>query len=170
MSSKRVVVWALVLGIPCALWAWLNSARNDLPYLTRSLVRQIARAEEKAKEEPDLLRRQDRLAHRWISFYNRYRFPEGNPDHEERLFEGLWPVLARCEPESVVEGPGAAPMEYEGAPHERRLVRAEGRDREGERQSVEVEWVRFRANWYINTYRVNGEEPELDYMIRPASN
>lgn len=41
MSAARAVTFFFILAIPAALWGFLNAAKNDVPEITRSLMKQI---------------------------------------------------------------------------------------------------------------------------------
>ena len=139
MTMSRAFAWMGVLVIPAALWAMLNSARNDLLYLTRSVASQVR----KAGDDPEAFSR----------FYIRLRFPDGNPDRQEAMFGRLWYALLDCEPEQVTYGDRSPIRAEDQKTHAHGEVIMKGRSRRrDEPVTLSIHWIQYRGSWYIDDF------------------
>jgi hypothetical protein len=133
MTPRRAAVYVALLIVPAILYAFVQAGRNDLLLATRSLMGQAKKADEGT----------------WALFYQRYRFPAGNPGEQETLFHRLWERFQDCTPREARYG-GRAPFAGpDGRVRERREVVVRGSTRTGEGVTLRVDWVRHAGGWYI---------------------
>jgi hypothetical protein len=150
MTVGRALTFGLLMLLPAALWASLNCARNDVLYASRTLIGQVRKARERLAQAPESVEARERYAMAQARFYARYRYPEGNPEDQASRFEEYFRTLATCEAETAHYG-GELPRKTEdGREHPHRQVLLLGKNRDGERVTVALEWIRYRGTWYID--------------------
>ena len=163
MSRTRAAAWLVVLAVPAILWGCLNGAKNDLLLTTRNLVRQIRKAHDEVRL--DDAHSLDRLGSAQAGFYNRFRFPEGHPEDQEWVFDGLWSVLRDCDPETAVYGVAGRKALGDGRSLPLRPVLLQGESVSGGPLKVRVDWVQYRGSWYIDGYEVLNRRPVEDLTL-----
>lgn len=163
MSAARAVIFVIMLAIPAALWGFLNAAKNDVPAMTRSLIKQIDSAS--AGVDYSDMESVSRLGGVQANFFIRYRYPDGDPDRQEMLFGGLWRLLDDSDPKSVTRRDVAPTMKVGDKTHTRQRVRVTSLSREGTPVNLDLDWVQFRGSWYIQGYWVDGIAPDDGTLV-----
>lgn len=156
MFLPRIVTWVAIVVIPTALYLYLDHVRNDVAFTTRSLVKQVRKAEEVAQAEirsaevgsgdeamDRLLRASERLERVHTRLFLKFHHPERNPDEQMQRFESLWRALRDADPETVRYAE-KQPKEDPGS-HKRVVLGDEA-------TRLSIDWVRYRGNWYVDSF------------------
>jgi hypothetical protein len=154
MTLGRAATLIALLAIPAALWGFLNGAKNDVLEINRSLIGQVQAVREKARQESDPIAAEEHYGKAQARFYIRFRYPEGNPDRQQMMLESLFHLLGSCDPETARYGEDEPRKTEDGLSHNHRQVLVEGKNSDGERATLALEWVQFRGSWYIDDYQV----------------
>lgn len=133
MTRSRLVAIAFGLLIPAALYGWLNHARNDLLFATRSIIGQVRKGGEEVE----------------IGLFTQRRFPDGDPEAQDSLFGSIVHAMRADEPAAVEYGESGQLEAVGGARVPWRDVVITGQ--EGGRYTLQ--WVKHRGNWYIYDFR-----------------
>jgi len=133
MTTSRAVTFILGLLIAVALYAWLDYERNNLVFTTRSLIGQVRKGGEPVEQ----------------TLYVRKRFPEGSPYEQELMFAQLTRAMHASPVKDARYGKSGKKKLENDAEATWRDVEVECEN--GDRYTVQ--WVRWRANWYIYDFR-----------------
>lgn len=132
MTPTRMVSVCAVLLISSSLFMTLTNARNDLPFRTRSVIKQIQKAEDSQQS----------------GFFDALRFPSGNLIQQEDEFGRAWHTVRRFRLESAEWGQRGRREVEDGRklPYGEVLVHG---TQEGQPRVLRVEWVNSEGNWYF---------------------
>jgi hypothetical protein len=128
------VCGALLIGT--SLFAILTNARNDLPFRTRSVIKQIQKAEEDKRS----------------GFFSALHFPSGDLIREENEFDRAWSTVRRFQLVSAEWGERGRREVEDGRSLPYGEVVVHG-TREGRPQVVRMAWVNSDGTWYFYSFR-----------------
>jgi hypothetical protein len=154
MTAARAAGFISSMVIAASLWGFLNSAKNDVAYLSRSLIRQVRAAHDRYEAAEDKLAANERLAHVSTMFFVKYHFPEGSPERLQNAFEVVFNTFRRCDPDTVAYGDTSPRKTEDGVERPHRQVIVKGSTARDEPITLTLEWVQFKGSWYLDDYRV----------------
>ncbi|MGV3720815.1 MAG: hypothetical protein ACO1SX_07885 [Actinomycetota bacterium] len=133
MTITRAVSFFLGLFLAAGLFAWVDHERNNVAYTTRSLIGQVRKGGEPVA----------------ALFYEQKRFPDGDRDTQQAMFDELVGVMQRSPVKSATNGEsGKMRLDSGGTvPWRDVIVESENGDR------YTVQWVKWHAAWYIYDFR-----------------
>jgi len=136
MTPMRMVSVCAGLLITSSLFISLINARNDLPFRTRSVIKQMQKAEETSAPR----------------FFSALHFPGGDLIRQEAQFDRAWTVLRRVHLVSTEWGQRGRKEVDDGRrlPYGEVLVHG---TQEGQSKLLRVEWVNSEGNWYFYGFR-----------------
>lgn len=129
MNTTRAVTFFLSLLLAGCLYAWLDYERNNVAYTTRSLIGQVRKGGEPVE----------------AALYSRKRFPEGNPQDQQIMFDELVRTMHVSPVKDATYGEsGKMKLDNGGTvPWRDVVVECENGDR------YTIKWVKWLGSWYI---------------------
>jgi hypothetical protein len=136
MTPMRMVSVCAGLLITSSLFMTLVNARNDLPFRTRSVIKQMQKAEDSAEG----------------SFLAALRYPGGNLIQQEEQFGRAWSIVRRFQLESTEWGQRGRKAVDDGhrLPYGEVLVHGKV---DGQPRLLRMEWVSSEGHWYLYNFR-----------------
>jgi len=136
MTPMRMVSVCAGLLITSSLFISLINARNDLPFRTRSVIKQMQKADEASESR----------------FFAALHFPEGDVIRQEAQFGRAWTVLRRFQLKSTEWGQRGRKEVDDGRrlPYGEVLVHG---TQEGQPKLLRMEWVNADGSWYFYGFR-----------------
>lgn len=135
MTPTRMVSICGVLLIGSSLFATMMNARNDLPFRTRSVIKQMQKADEGKQG----------------AFFSALHFPEGDVIREENEFSRAWSTVRRFQLNSAEWGERGRREVEDGRklPFGEVLVRG---TQQGQPRVLRMAWVNSEGTWYFYGY------------------
>jgi hypothetical protein len=144
MSPRRFAVFILAILIPALIWGATLMGKDDLLFRTRSFMGQAK------KDRPG----------KFEGFAQLCRPPSEPPEEATEMLQRLWTGFRMTTPDKTTYGSKAPIRLSDGKEHEHRQVVVDGHGPAGQQVTMNVEWVRFMGNWYIQGFSGSAAETQ----------